>query len=236
MRRMSVPAEFGPDFLNWLRAETERVWRDVNDWTLEDFQRAGLVGARWRRGTNWTGGLDDTTIDGIEQRHEFRFGPQHRLFLQTLHSTTPDRLGADYSGDGRNLGLVDSPGFYDWQRDEDELGEQMAGVLEWLTDEIIAQGVWRAGWGLQPTGEDARHARMTGLISAAPTLVPIFGHRYVVAGYDAVLSVYGLDTIVYGNDLRDYLLHELEDVLGEDRQTSGSVPEIPFWTDLFWGD
>lgn len=229
---MSAPPRFDEAFLAWLRAETERAWQETEDWTLDDFKRAGLIGSRWRRGTRWTGGLDDATISAIEQRNGFGFGPQHRLFLQTLHSTTPPMLGADYSG-GSGLALHDRPGFYDWQQQADELSEQMAGVLEWLGEEIVEQEVWRPEWGPQPAGAGDRSARVTELIDAAPKLVPIYGHRYVVAGYDVVLSVYGLDTIVYGSDLRDYLLHELQDVLHLDRD-SVDAPQLPFWSDLFW--
>jgi hypothetical protein len=48
----------------------------------------------------------------------------------------------------------------------------------------------------------------------SPQLIPIFGHRYVVADDSQwVLSIVGSDAIVYGEDLRDYLLIELDDVV-----------------------
>lgn len=77
------PVDFGEAFLSWLRDTTEAAWRQVDEWTLEDYQRRGYVGPRWRRGTRWTGGLDDHAISEVEQRYGVAFPPQYRVFLQT---------------------------------------------------------------------------------------------------------------------------------------------------------
>ncbi len=155
--------------------------------TLADYQRAGVGGAGWQRGTRWSGGLSDDEIATIEKRHGIRFPPDHRLFLEHLHATTPRRVGA-------------------------------------------------ASWGARPAGESERRDRVAALVEAAPALLPIFGHRFVLAdGPTAVLSIHQSDIIVYGSDLRAYLLAELGDQLGLPREGHGQAVDlagVPFWGEL----
>lgn len=194
-----APAAFGTDFLRWLRAATERSWQGIDDWSPADFEAAGLIGARWRRGTRWTGGLDDATIARVQRRYGVRFPPQYRLFLQTLHSTTPWKRGATYSRHGDRLAEYDTPGFYDWLHDEAQLRAAMRAVTDSSPGELFAGPDHPARW--QRGGP-------------SPDLIPIFGHRYVVCDdSQRVVSIVGDDAIVYGRDLRDYLLAELGDVL-----------------------
>jgi hypothetical protein len=88
------------------------------------------------------------------------------------------------------------------------------------------------------------------LVAAAPGLIPVFGHRYLLARPcvvgNPVLSVYQSDIIVYGEDLRGYLLIEFGDLLGLDRERLAQertaiermegCEAIPFWGELIAGD
>lgn len=72
------------------------------------------------------------------------------------------------------------------------------------------------------------------MLAAAPTMVPLYAHRFVPSGRGSsgrpVLSMWGWDVIIYGNDLLDYIGHEFEAVeLGTpDYQTLR--PVLPsFW-------
>ena len=48
-----------------------------------------------------------------------------------------------------------------------------------------------------------------------------------------MLSIVGTDVVVYGTDLREYLLRELHDVLGEPKsRLEPDLEPIPFWGDL----
>ena len=78
------------------------------------------------------------------------------------------------------------------------------------------------------------------LIAAAPRLIPVYIHRMMPAEPhlpgNPVFSVHQTDIIVYGTDLRDYLVHEF--LMTEDEQGEWTVPEvtrpIAFWdTDRF---
>lgn len=183
------PEEFGVEFLEWLRHTTEAAWAGlVHEPTVADW------GARWRPGTLWTGGLDDSAILAVERRYEVRFPPDHRLFLQTLHSTTPWRRGGRYA-DGDEEIEYETPGFYDWLRDEPQIRVAMYNVTSAMGQLPFDGQAWQSTW----LEENPK-----------PRLLPIFGHRYVVSDDTQwVLSIVDHDAIVYGDDLRDYLLTEL---------------------------
>ena len=55
-------------------------------------------------------------------------------------------------------------------------------------------------------------------MNAAPKLVPIIGHRYLLAepckAGNPILSIYQSDIIIYGVTLHNYFLTEFEDLTG----------------------
>ncbi|MGI8869634.1 MAG: hypothetical protein ACR2F6_12465 [Mycobacteriales bacterium] len=223
------------DFLLRFRDVTERKWRDLQDPALEVFPPV-----LWRRGTKWTGGLSDAEIDAVEQRYDLSFRPDHRLFLRVLHTTTmPERTIAHLPDGGTEL--IDAPGFYDWQNDEAEIRRRLRLPIERLDiDEIatISDPYWPAVWGSPPPTGGARRQQLAERLAAAPRLVPIFGHRYVVGGGGdtaAVLSVVDYDIIIMAPDLETYLLKELGDLIGDEEMDVPMRPwqqEIPFWGGL----
>ena len=233
--REQIPAEFGWPFLAWLQASTERAWSQVQTPTLADFQRAGVGGASWRRGTKWTGGLPDQQIDEIEGRFGIRFAPDHRLFLQVLHATEPPRFGVRFV-DSTNMEEIERPGFYHWLRDEAAIRDAFQWLLEGLVFDVENNVLWPESWGSRPDNANDRCERVAELVAKAPRLLPITGHRYVIAAEPTVvLSVYQSDIIVYGRDLRAFLLNELHDLLGVESDPSWMNAEtrsIPFWGEL----
>jgi hypothetical protein len=189
----SPPAEFGVDFLRWLRRASEHAWAAVDEPPEAEF------GLYWRRGTRWTGGLADRAIADVEDRYGLRFPPDYRLFLQTLHSTTPWMRGGTYV-DGEHVEAYEAPGFYDWRHDDLQIREAMAVVANVMTELPFDAQAWQQTW---------LHS------DPKPILIPIFGHRYVVADDTQwILSIVESDAIVYGESLRDYLLRELDALLG----------------------
>ncbi len=228
------PGGFGEDFLAWLREASERGWQRIND---PDIRATRLFWPRWRRGTRWTGGLTVATIMEIEHRYDVHFPAQHRLFLQALHSTTPWRYGPDYSRDRTRPVLRERPGFYNRLRDDEHIRTATRHVIDGLLSETLDQQYWHHSWGPCPHPLEERRARMTELVAAAPPLIPIFGHRFLIDhGPRPVLSIMGTDVVVYGDDLRDYLLHELRDVLDmvgvQYAAPVGDAPHIPFWNHI----
>lgn len=231
----SIPGEFGEPFLKWLGAATEQAWSRVSEPTLADYEESGVGGCDWRRGTRWTGGLSDAELAEIEQRFAVRFPAEHRLFLQTLHATAPRMQCAGFGDDDRMV-LDESPGFYHWQRDEAAIRAAWTGVVDGLVFDVENNALWRDSWGPRPGDADERRARVAARVAGAPRLLPIYGHRYVLAeGPTLVLSVHQSDIIVYGLDLRDYLLHEMHALLGIRYAWPAAhvdAAAIPFWGEL----
>jgi hypothetical protein len=105
---------------------------------------------------------------------------------------------------------------------------------------------WLESWGRKPGTVPACKKLLRQLVEAAPTLIPLFGHRYLLgephrAG-NPVLSVYQADIIFYGTDLRRWLLLEFAGLLGlgsdyGDRyqEANAGNPHDPN-TIRFWGE
>lgn len=138
-------------------------------------------------------GLTDAEIVAVESQFGFRFLPDLREFLQTA--------------------LPRGPQFPDW-RSADE-----AVLRDWL--DLPRQGVlfdvkhnafWLKEWGPRPGSLEEALRVASALVSSAPRLVPVYGHRMIpdephLPG-NPVFSVHQTDIIHYGFDLADYLRHE----------------------------
>jgi hypothetical protein len=117
-----------------------------------------------------------------------------------------------------------------------------------LQFDVEHNDLWRPSWGPKPETLEARKARVRELVAAAPRLIPVFAHRYLLAepctAGNPVFSVYQSDIVVYGADLRDYLIFEFADLLGLEaraleKEWAARINErfadfeaIPFWGDL----
>lgn len=235
MIKVRIPADFGPEFLAWLKLATEHAWRGVPSLSTEDSTRCGMLGCSWQRDTRWTEGLADAEVAALEMRFGVRFPASHRLFLTSLHATTPARRCTAFIGNV--LHATERPGFYHWQRDEDAIHHAMDKVVNGLIVGVEQHGLWLGTWGTRPATAADRSAHIAELVAAAPRLIPMIGHRYVLADVEpsTVLSVHRSDILVYGSDLRGFLLHELCDLLGiarSDTWLHADTRAIPFWGEL----
>jgi hypothetical protein len=154
---------------------------------------------------------------------------------------------------GRELVQGESPSFYHWGRDIEAIQGAMSEPLEGLVFDVENNDLWPDSWGERPDNAEGRQQRLSELFQAAPPLIPITGHRYLVgtpvqAG-NPVLSVHQSDIIFYGLDFRKFLIAELSDLLGIDHReayewavdgiTETSYTSIPFWGEimtLWWQD
>jgi hypothetical protein len=175
-----------------------------------------LAGTRLEPSTetiSFEDGLTADEFDGIERRFGFTFPADLRLFL--------------------SLGLPVSKGFPDWRSGAED---DLRGRLSWPADSICwdveHNDFWLDEWGPRPVELADAQTIAREHIDAAPTLIPIYIHRYVPeepsdAG-NPIFSVYQTDIIVYGHGLRAYLDHEF----GRARGTGAPARRIPFWTHL----
>lgn len=251
MRLADVPPRFDVEFLEWLRATTEAAWR-----ALPERDRPGQfetsrpippgtmvplpTGNFWRNETRWSP-LTDAQIDAAEKRYAVAFPPDHRLFLRTLGRTLPLNESVRF-GEGDALVYGERPGFYDWAGDEKWIREALVRPEEDLLFDVEHNDIWLEAWGGRPTDAAARAARVHEAVAAAPRLIPLVGHRYLLGDPPAVgngvLSVHQTDLIEYGSDLRAFLLIELADFLDLDHDEAYEAScaasrhdwsQVPLW-------
>jgi hypothetical protein len=145
------------------------------------------------RGIRFESGLTDLEVATVEARFEFRFPPDLRRFLQLV--------------------LPRGEQFPNWRAaPEETLREWLDLPLEGILFDIEHNGFWLEEWGTRPPSLDEAKQVAKGLVSAAPRLIPIYGHRMIpdephLPG-NPVFSVHQTDIIYYGADLEDYLSHE----------------------------
>ncbi len=80
-------------------------------------------------------------------------------------------------------------------------------------------------------------------MNAAPKLIPVFGHRYLLAepcaAGNPVLSIYQSDMVIYAVDLYDYFLVEFGELIGERNIGHSRLTQVKYaayQTIPFWGD
>ena len=266
----SIPDGFGSEFLDWFRARTEADWATIPEVTPEEalakYVQWGSGGSWWQRGTKWLGGLSDEEINAVESRWNLRFPPDYRLFLQRLHTVNKPRWRAHYLGwdevsqpkesylatafvhePGSSMVLEEGPSFYDWIHGADSIRDAQEQVVDGLAFDVEENNLWLESWGSKPNTERQREQRVRELISAAPKLTPVFGHRFLLAEPceegSPVLSIMQSDIIVYGSDLHDYFViefgersdpEERDAMKAAKRRTPGveTYEAVPFWGEL----
>ena len=247
-----IPRAFGTDFLTWFRERTEATWSTYPAPTLERFEERRRFGCDWQPETRWLGGLAEEQVAAVEHDWALRFPPDYRLFLKHLHSVDRPlkcRKGRESASDTPTL--RDAPSFYNWLTEGDLLRDRLDDLATGLEFDVEEAGLWRPAWGTRPATKEARAQRVRALVDAAPHLIPVFGHRYLLAEPcrpgNPVFSIVQSDLIICGADLRTYFLAEFGDLLGIDigavrKQVDDAIhaefanyASIPFWGDLYVG-
>ncbi len=217
----TIPQQFNEAFLLWFRDRTEDTWRNYRTRTFEEFVASRVGGRDWQQGTRWLKGLDEQRIAAIEQQYQLCFPPDYRLFLNMLHSVDRPLVSAKYSNDRHMIPLT-APSFYNWQTDTEAIRKACEWLVEGLFFDVQHNNLWPQSWGAKPTEIDVQEARVRALVHAAPRLLPIFGHRYLLAepceAGNPVLSIWQSDMIVYGVDLYHYFLTEFGKLIGVGRE------------------
>ena len=155
-------------------------------------------------------------LAAIEAKYEFEFGPDHREMLLTA---VP--LGA---------------GWMDWRSSSEELiRSKLSWPLEGMLFDVEHKVFWPPSWGPKPALLDEALQVAGAEYLKWPTLVPLFGHRYVPAAPSEsgapVFSVYQTDVVYYGENLLSYVKTEFGGRPGTGRDAS----YLPPWSLLAWG-
>lgn len=242
-----IPQHFDSAFLHWFQERTEEIWQNYQTKTFESFVAARVGGSDWQQGTRWLGGLDEQEIARIEQRYQVRFPPDYRLFLQMLHSVDRPMVGAGFARDNTMVPYT-TPSFYNWQTDTTSIQAAYEWLVQGLVFDIQWNNLWLPGWGAKPSTLEAQEAQVRDLVTTAPKLIPVFGHRYLLAepceAGNPIFSMYQSDMIIYGKDLHSYFLEEFGNLVGEGRPLHDHQRQIrlepyraiPFWGEILWGE
>jgi hypothetical protein len=209
---------------------------------LEESQQYYSGWDDWQRGTKWLDGFSDDEINSFEQIWRIKFPPDYRQFLRLLGA--PDRpvYSARYENDSQ-LVPGEAPSFYNWRIEGEAIKRAMAWPLEGLIFDLEHNDLWLDSWGVRPNDAGDRQQRLSDLVREAPVLIPICDHRYLlgtpIQAGNPVLSVHQSDIILYGSNLRNYLILELSSLLGFNHQDTWrkavegvSIESIPFWGEI----
>lgn len=203
------------DFLYWIKERTENFWSKNPETSEEDF-----VCEKWIHGAKWIG-LTEEEIDEVEKEYGIVFSFEHRAFLKILHSIDRKEIleytetfeeDAEIKYDERSF-------FYNWKEDKEEIKKAFNWPYKTIYKDIIgANKVWLKSWGnVRPKSDSDKEKIFSEWLQKAPKLIPITSHRSVVSDLTSeekpVLSIWGSDIIVYGWNMRHYLLNELKEHL-----------------------
>ncbi len=128
--------------------------------------------------------------------------------------------------------------FLNWRStSRDQIIDRLSSPYEGIFFDIEHNGFWLEAWGIQPSSLFDALQQAKKAVKAAPTLIPIFGHRYIPdypckAG-NPIFSVHQTDIIYYGTDLFNYVENEFFQHFGRaGHKLEGEIRKIDFWSDL----
>ena len=235
-----IPQRFDKAFLCWFRERTEDTWRNYRVRTFKAFETSRVGGSDWQQGTHWLNGLSEQEIATIEQYYHVRFPPDYHLFLHELHCVDRPLVGAKFVDDNIMMPIT-TPSLYNWQTDTKIIQDIYEWLVKGLLFDVQWNNLWQQSWGVKPTTLEAQETRLRELVNAAPKLVPIFGHRFLLTEPckvgNPILSIYQSDMIIYADNLHSYFLAEFGSLVGVGEAISYQpVPQrratyqtIPFW-------
>lgn len=169
------------------------------------------------KGIKFEPGLTTDEIVKIEKLYAIKFPKSLKVFLME--------------------GLPISKGFYNWRNFELNNVEFIKSIIYKPLKDIndsAEEVYWCEEWGEEPVSTADKVKSVRERLKKAPTLLPLFSHRYMPETVDnkpPVISVHGIDIIYYGENLEDYL--EVE--FGEKEQDEINferISPIPFWSEI----
>ncbi len=159
----------------------------------------------------WTTGYTQAQLEQIQVKFDFIFPPD---LVDLLKEKRPTKG-------------------HDWF-DEAAIKSAVAWPLESLLFDVKVNQLWLPTWGERPEKPEIRSELLREMVSLAPKLIPLVGHRFLPETPseedNPVFSVYGSDTIYYGTNLNDYFKREFEG--WNVTPWPGQTKRIPFWSEL----
>lgn len=166
-------------------------------------------------GIEMSQGLSDQEVARVQNRFNFRFGPEHLDFIQ---SAVP--VGDSWP---------------EWRNGSGKIQGLLAWPVEGTIFDVLNNDFWPVSWSERPDAQDEREHLARARMVEVPRLVPVFAHRYLASGTQSspspVFSVHQTDVIFYGDNLLDYVAREF----GAPPLSPSHRFHVPFWSDLAGG-
>lgn len=205
-----IPEDY-TEFFYWVKERTEAYWNHPPqpDSNLPT----------WQQGAKWIG-MKDAEIDAVEKKYAIKFPPEHRLFLRILHTLDRPEVHEyrewieveDGQEESDEIKIWKRPFFFNWYEDDDAQ-IMLDEPFEPLLPEISKNKTWLKSWGEKPASYEEQLRIFSEWRERTPKVLPLYAHRSIVCaptpdGYP-VLSMHGMDIVVYGWNLKHYLFHEM---------------------------
>jgi hypothetical protein len=159
----------------------------------------------------WTKGYTQAELDRAQRRFGLAFPPDLVALLRRKRPVE----GHDWTDDRAIRRALDRP---------------FNGLLTCVEDGRL----WWPEWGRLPSSARAREQVLREVVSLAPKLIPLIGHRYLPEQPhetgNPVFSIFYTDAIYYGANLKDYF--EREFTGWNSRPWPTQIKYVPFWSDL----
>jgi hypothetical protein len=247
-RSAEAPPIFGVAFLDWFRAMTERNWAARQTAYFAGAEYAEFGNAPWQKHACWLNGISVDEIATLERTWAVRFPPDWYLFLRLIHAA--DRApGTSIRGsllapppeEGMRRPFCRMFDFYNWLLDTELLREYLDWPLDGLLFDVEHINLWHEHWGRKYPQLEDRKKRVTELVAGAPKLIPLTGHRFLVAdpcyAGNPVLSVWQSDIVPWAVDIREFFFNEFRGFLRPARRPSVPVEAGPWLREIpFWGE
>lgn len=227
---IDIPADY-TEFLHWIKEKTEFYW------SLPPGIATGFMPCEeWIRGAKWQG-LTYEQIDDLERKYEITFMPEHREFLHVLHAIDKyEVITHEFEADDQELTEVEiRPLFYNWVTDHSRIKKYLDWPFREISSDIVSkvQPVWLESWGARPATDEEALGHFEMWYNAAPTLLPIGAHTFIVSDIDLkrrpLLSVWGTDVIIAGWSFKAYLISKFSDALGLTAQVYDKEDDMLYW-------
>ncbi|WP_338793371.1 hypothetical protein [Bernardetia sp. MNP-M8] len=224
-------------FFKWVKKRSEHYWSKEYQDSIASKDEIYKC-EKWIIGAKWVG-LTESQIEEVEKKYQVTFTDKHKAFLQILHSIDRKEV---------NEYLEEDPFFYNWIRDEEEIRYRLNWAFEQILFDILNPrcNFWLKSWGQKPKSEQEKEHIFKEQFAKSPQLLPIKSHRFIVNDHqNTILSIWGSDTIIYGQNFRHYLLNEISehlnlsteerkevDALNAKEYKSIEYQKIPFWREI----
>ena len=130
-----------------------------------------------------------------------------------------------------------SEGFYNWRDFSEKNVEFILQALNRPFNDFYNEAseiYWNDDWGEEPETDEEIQEIIRDKLLSAPKLIPIYAHRYISminGNTNPIFSIHGIDIIIYGESLDDYLTVEFGEKSQSDINFS-NVLDVPFWSEV----